>query len=118
MAYGERLKQQIKDIIAKAPGVNLSERIDNSLEAIGQVNGLGPVVPSRATLFRWFKAKPYGPLNSTAARSAIAKTSDSTINSVRVMIEEAGGFISLSTLSAHTGVCRKTVAKISDARLS
>lgn len=111
MAYGQRIREQVREIVAKAPSATLSQRIDNSMQEISQINGLSHT-PSKFTIYKWFKEKPFGPQNSTAARSAIAKTSTPTIDSIKQMIEEAGGFISLSPLAAHTDLCKNSVAKI------
>ena len=108
--YGKELKEKIKNLVAKATGETLHQRIESSLPAIHAMPGLSAI--NKSTIFRWFKDRPFGPKNATAARSAIAKTSTETIDKVRQMIEEAGGFISLRTIASHTGIHHTTVADI------
>ena len=108
--YDKQAKENVKNLVAKAVGDNLHQRIENSLPAIHAMPGMSTV--SKSTIFRWFKSPTFGPKNAPAARSAIAKTSTSTIDQVRRMIEDSGGLISLRTIAAHTGISQQSVANI------
>lgn len=51
MAYGQRIRKRVKEIVSKAPGATLSQRIDNLMQEISEINGLRHL-PSKFTIYK------------------------------------------------------------------
>ena len=107
--YTKEQRDHILHIVNTAEGLTLKDRIENSLPLLEHE---GYVNIHISTIYRWLQAKPLGPRNAQAARTAIARAEQSVIDQVHQLIIDNSGFISTRKIAAELAISKSSVSNM------